>query len=282
MAGYFERGLFLGAAPLDDFLLWSPSVGRPGAVERTPSREPHHLRLLSTLHLGLRQDAHPLVVTSRENAARILGFDTSSTSAANTFEVRLEEPNQASAAAEELSRRLGKAGFSLTASGRARSETIGLEVRPWFDQDQGALRLLGVLRWVILVVTSSVIAVAALGLMSTLSLVVLEGRRKIAMLRAVGLRDRHLYGALAYQCSWIALAGLASGLALGAAASWGLLQIPGFAVGLSKMGVSDPKVMLRIEDLVAVALATWALFLVVAWWPAREACRIDPVRGLRG
>jgi ABC-type lipoprotein release transport system permease subunit len=117
--------------------------------------------------------------------------------------------------------------------------------------------------------------------MSTLSLVVLEGRQKIAMMRAMGLRDRNLYLALALECFRIATAGLVSGLALGAAASWALLRIPGFAQGLGKMGVADPRVMLRTGDLLAVALATWALFLVVAWWPAREACRIDPVSGLR-
>ena len=281
MAGYFERRLFHGATPLDDFLFSSPvSGGASGSGGASPEAL-HHFRLLSTLHLGLRQDANPMVVTSIENAARILEID-SAASVGNLFEVRLDEPHLAPGVAETLTRRLDQNAPALADAGEAGSGHGGLEVRSWLEQDEGALRLLGVLRWVIFVVVSSVMVVAALGVMSTLSLVVLEGRQKIAMMRAMGLRDRNLYLALAIECFRIASAGLVSGLALGAAASWALLLIPGFAQGLGKMGVVDPRVMLQAGDLLAVTLATWALFLVVAWWPAREACQIDPVSGLRG
>ncbi len=265
MAAYFERRLFHGASSLDDFLLLAPTEDGSGRIE---DADLHHLRLLSTLHLGLRQDAHPLIVTSIGNAMDLLG----SGAAADTFEVRLGEPRRAAELAPILAQRLETDG--------AGSPKLG--VRSWLDRDEGALRLLKVLRWVIFVVASSVMVVAALGVMSTLSLVILEGRQKIAMMRAMGLRDRNLYLALALECLRIAALGLGSGIALGAAASWALLRIPGFHRGLYKMGVLAPEVMLQGTDLFAVALATFLLFLLVAFWPARQACRIHPVTGLRG
>ena len=285
MAGYFKRRLSYGATPLDDFLL-GVLAGGDGERRRALGAGLHHFRLLSTLHLGLRQDAHPLVVTSLENAVQILGDGPTAPAGANTFEIRLEEPRLAPSMAEVLSRRLSEVGLTIVRPGvqpgEAGSGDGRLVLRSWLEQDEGALRLLGVLRWVIFVVASSVMVVAALGVMSTLSLVVLEGRQKIAMMRAMGLRDRNLYVALAIESIRIATVGLVSGLTLGAVTSWALLRIPGFAQGLGKMGVVDPRVMFQGGDLVAVSLATWGLFLVVAWWPAREACRIDPVSGLRG
>ena len=263
MAAYFERRLFHGASSLDDFLLLSPSEF---GAEPTEEADLHRLRLLSTLHLGLRQDAYPLIVTSIDNAMALLGPGA----AANTFEVRLDEPRRATELAPLLAHRLAADAMSPE-----------LEVRSWLDQDEGALQLLGVLRWVIFVVALSVMVVAALGVMSTLSLVIMEGRQKIAMMRAMGLRDRNLYLALGLECLRIAALGLGTGIALGAAASWSLLRIPGFQQGLSKMGVLAPEVMLRATDLFAVSLATFLLFVLVAFWPARQACRIHPVTGLR-
>lgn len=267
MAGYFERQLFQGASTYDDFLIIStPEVAEFGSAQIGGSfglgeSEPEQFRLLSTLHLGLRQGARPLLVTSLDNATRLSGLG------ANRFEIRLEEPGRA----PELARALGR-----------NLESLELEVAAWLDQDEGALRLLGVLRWVILVVASSIMLVAALGVLSTLSLVVMEGRSKIAMMRAMGLRDRPVFLALALECLRIAAVGLGSGTLLGLAGSWALLRVPGFVEGLAKMGITHPEVSLRPSDVAAVALATCILFLGVAWWPAREACRIDPVRGLGG
>ena len=259
MAAYFQRQVFPGAVPLDSFLLRTrqPNSGDQGDV----AQPEHHVRLLSTLNLGLRQGRHPVIVTSLENASRLLGGF-----AANAFEIRLAEPAMARSVAALVDERLGDRG---------------LEVRTWLDQDQGALRLLGALRWVILVVASCVIGVAALGVMSTLSLVVIEGRRTISMLRAMGLRNRKIYATLALTSTRIAGLGVAGGTFAGLMASWALLSLPGFRRGLGKMGIADPQVMLGLMDLVPVALITWLLFLAVSWWPARQACHLHPVKGLQ-
>jgi ABC-type lipoprotein release transport system permease subunit len=252
MACLFERTFFHGASPLDDFIVELPEVGSTQ----------HFFRLLSTINLGLKQGEHPLFLTSLENAQRLLdrpGFY-------NAIEVQLRSPYVADEVAERLRSALGDSGVT---------------VETWSERDAGAFRLLDVLRWVIFIVISSALIVAALGIVSTLSLVVMENRRKIAILRAMGLRDRNIYGSLILKCWQIAGFALTAGIALGWALSTGLLWLPGFRQGLAKMGIQDPQVLLEPGGVLLLALSTLALFFVVAMIPAREACRIDPVEGLQ-
>ncbi len=253
MACLLERTLFHNATPLDDFLLELP--GLDGGTR-------HFFRLLSTVNLGLKQGQHPLFVTSLANVQEILarpGFY-------NTIEVRLDRADAATEAAGVL---------------RAALEGSGISVKTWSERDAGAFRLLDVLRRVIFVVIFSVLIVAALGIVSTLSLVVMENRRKIAILRAMGLRNRNIYAALILKCWQIAGIALVAGVGLGWVASAGLLHLPGFRQGLAKMGIQDPQVLIDPVGLTFLTLATLALFFIVAMIPARDACRIDAVGGLQ-
>ncbi len=253
MACLFERTFFHGAGKLDDFLVTLPGVdGGPG----------RHFRLLSTINLGMKQGEHPLFITSLEHARTMLdrpGFY-------NTIEVRLRDPY----AATDLAKRL-----------QAVLAADGVTVRTWIEMDAGSFRLLEVLRRVIFIVIFSVMVVAALGIISALSLVVMENRRKIAILRAMGLRDLNIYLALIIKCWKIACGGLVAGIAAGYAGSALLLWVPGFRQGLAKMGILEPGVLIEPRDVALLAAATLLLYFIVAMIPARDACRIDAVEGLQ-
>ncbi len=253
MACLFDRTFFHGASRLDEFLVTLPAAGEASG---------HLFRLLSTVNLGMKRTQHPVFVTSLASARRLLsrpGFT-------NVLEVELRDPR----AAPELARAL--AGGAAIPGGR---------VETWRDRDAGSFRLLEVLRRVIFTVVFSVVMIAGLAIGSTLSLVVLEGRRKIAMLKALGLRHGTLYSALILKCWQIATLSLVAGSALGLIASEGLLRVPGFRQGLAKMGITDPQVLVQGSDLALLAVATFLLYLVVALLPARQACRIDVVEGLQ-
>ncbi len=253
MACLFDRTFFHGASRLDEFFVTLPAAGEDSG---------HLFRLLSTVNLGMRRTQHPVFVTSLASARRLLARP----GLTNVLEVELRDPRTA----PELARALA-----------AEAALLGGRVETWQDQDAGSFRLLEVLRRVIFTVVFSVVVIAGLAIGSTLSLVVLEGRRKIAMLKALGLRRRTLYSALILKCWQIAALSLAAGTALGLVASEGLLKLPGFRQGLAKMGITDPQVLTTGSDLALLSAATFLLYLFVALLPARQACRIDVVEGLR-
>ncbi len=276
LACLFDRTLFHGASRLDDFLVTLPSAGATSETPGTPTSDAGTVsaqavsgdigltfRLLSTLNLGMRRTEYPIFVTSLDGARQLVGRP----GWINALEVELHDPY----AAPDLARQLE---MEITSD--------GLEIESWIDRDSGSsFQLLEVLRRVIFTVIFSVVVIAALGIVSTLSLVVLENRRKIAILKAMGLRNRSLYLALAIKCWQIATLGLALGSAAGYAASLALMSSPGFRQGLAKLGITEPRVLLQPGDLLLLAIATLVLYSIVALIPARNACRIDAVEGLQ-
>lgn len=246
-----ERDLLRGIGIYDDLLLRFAGIAEPAAF-----------RVVSTVNLGTKREDRWLMVTSLANLQEVLkrpGFF-------NAVEVRLTDPRRAAAFSEWL---------------RAELADPSLEVVSWTEKDQGAFQLLRVLKRVAWLVVFSVTLVAAIGVVSTLSLMVKENRRKIAILRTMGLRDRKIYLTFVLKSLRIAVSGLAAGGLMGYAASLGLLALPAFRDALAKLGIRDPRVEMAGSDLAWLILATLALYLLVALYPAREACRIDPVEGLQ-
>jgi len=66
--------------------------------------------------------------------------------------------------------------------------------------------------------------IALVGITNTMLMAVMERRREIGMMRAVGLRDREIRGVFAYEAAGIAVLGVAGGLALGSLLVWQLVE----------------------------------------------------------
>jgi putative ABC transport system permease protein len=113
------------------------------------------------------------------------------------------------------------------------------------------------------------IIIAILGIINTLALSVVERRREIGMLRAVGMQRRQVRRTIYLESLFIAVFGAALGLALGV--SYGSL----FARTLRSQGL----------DVVSVPWAQAVVFLVVAGvvgvlaalWPGIRAARTRPL-----
>lgn len=226
-----------------------------------PGARDLHVMALGTLGLGLGSGEVPLMLTSLELAQRLAGRPGE----INALEVRLSDAEAAPRLAALLRNRFGTAH----------------RVTSWAEQAGGAHELLAVLRAVIFLVSFSVVVVAALAVISTLSLIVAENAARIAILRSMGLRDRTIYRVFALRCTGIAAVGLAVGLAVGCGATEVLLRQEGVRDALARMGVADPALLVRGVDVALLVLGTILTFVVTALVPARHACRVDVVRGLQ-
>jgi putative ABC transport system permease protein len=124
--------------------------------------------------------------------------------------------------------------------------------------------------------------VAALGIINTMLMTVLERTREIGIMKAVGARDRHIQAIFLVEGLLIGLAGGGLGLLLGWAASF-----PGDA-WLRSMVSREMKIDLQGSIFVFplwLTLGCLAFAAVVttvaAVYPARRAARINPVTALR-
>ncbi|WP_371822628.1 ABC transporter permease [Methylococcus sp. EFPC2] len=129
-------------------------------------------------------------------------------------------------------------------------------------------------------VVSAILIVASFGIYNTLSTIVMEKTRDIAIMKSMGFHARDVRLIFLFEGVIIGLIGSAAGLALGAA----LMKVLS-GIQLKPPGVSEKVFMPIWWGPEQFALATaFALFscILAAYLPARRAGRVHPVEILRG
>ncbi|UCD38145.1 MAG: ABC transporter permease [Fidelibacterota bacterium] len=133
----------------------------------------------------------------------------------------------------------------------------------------------------ILIVFGFIAAVALLNIFSTLSLVVVEKRRDIGILRSLGFSRRRIQGIFLYQGGIVGLVGSGAGIAL--ALLLGNLQRKYQFLALdSDIYFMDAlPIQWSWQSLVLIPSLGLVLSLLAAVWPARRAATIRPAEALR-
>lgn len=124
-----------------------------------------------------------------------------------------------------------------------------------------------------LVVIASIIA--GVGFVSTMSLVVIQRRREIGMLRAMGFTARQIRGMVTRESLALGLTAVLVGIALGV--------LLGSVGAQSLIGAGNDGFVwgLPFEVLAVIVVAALALVLLAALPPARRATTVTPVEALR-
>ncbi len=159
-------------------------------------------------------------------------------------------------------------------------DAIGYKSVSWVEASEDILSVLVVRNIIMYSVVSAILIVASFGIYNTLSTIVLEKTRDIAILKSMGFHARDVRLIFLFEGIVIGVIGSLFGLALGA----GLMRVLS-SVQLKPPGVSD-KVFLPIwwgpeQFALATAFAMTSCMLA-AYLPARRAGRVHPVEILRG
>ena len=127
---------------------------------------------------------------------------------------------------------------------------------------------------------SLALAVASLGIINTLVMAILERRREIGVLKALGAADSDVRQLFFAEAGVMGLAGGVFGVLLG----WGIGRTIQFAtaVYLRRQGMNPPNIWSVPWWLVLGAIAfAVAVSLASGIYPASRAARLDPVQALR-
>jgi lipoprotein-releasing system permease protein len=247
-------GLFVG----DTVLVTSPQ-GYLTPLEVVPKFK--HFRVVGVFESGFYDFDATWAFTNLAAAQRL--FDLASV--VSVIQFKIENIYQAEEVAAAIRQAAG----------------AGFETSTWMEQNRSLFNALRLERLVTVLTIGLIELVAALNIFITLTMMVMEKHRDIAVLMSMGTRQGQVRRVFMLHGVLIGALGTATGLALGYALAWfgdhyhlipldaqvyGLASVPFRAHGLDGLGI---------------ALAAMAISFIATIYPARAAARLNPVEILR-
>jgi lipoprotein-releasing system permease protein len=150
----------------------------------------------------------------------------------------------------------------------------------WRELNHGLFTALLIQQIAMSVVLTLIIVVAAFTVIATLIMVVLDKKKEIALLKAIGASDDAILRVFLYQGGIIGLVGTALGLVLGWV-SCKLLLAYGFPLDPKVYFISKLPVNVRPTEFVITGIVAILICLVATIFPALYAARLRPSDGLR-
>jgi lipoprotein-releasing system permease protein len=150
----------------------------------------------------------------------------------------------------------------------------------WEELNHGLFTALRIQQILMSLVLALIVVVAAFTVIATLIMVVLDKKREIAVLKAMGAKDGALLRAFLYQGGIIGLMGAVAGLILGYAACK-LLSVYGLPLDPKVYFISKLPVQMRAETFGLVGVFAVLVCLVATVWPALHAARLRPAEAFR-
>jgi lipoprotein-releasing system permease protein len=148
------------------------------------------------------------------------------------------------------------------------------------EQHAGLIRTVKLEKLFVFLTLTFILAIASFNIFFSLSMLAIEKKKDIAVLKAMGARDRLIRGIFLKQGALIALSGAVIGLVLGyllvlAQGSFGLVSL-----GISSAVVDAYPVRIVLTDFIWISLAVISITLLASWRPAIIASQVETVREL--
>ncbi|HMJ10411.1 MAG TPA: ABC transporter permease [Polyangiaceae bacterium] len=239
----------------------SPTIGftySRGAIRAPVAKQ---FRVIAAFDAGFDQYDSKLVYTDLYEAQAFYDSGDSVTG----IEMKVSDIEQARAIARSLDERLSNGIY---------------HTMDWEELNHGLFTALRIQQILMSLVLALIIVVAAFTVIATLIMVVLEKKKEIAVLKAMGATNIALLRAFLYQGAIIGVIGTVIGLALGLGVCKGLL-IYGFRLDPKVYFISRLPVQVEPIEIALVGVFAILVCLVATVWPALYAARLRPAEAFR-
>ena len=183
----------------------------------------------------------------------------------SVLEFKLDDLNRAHEIGEDLQQRAGR----------------GFEATTWMDQNRALFRALRLERVVTFITIGLIVLVAALNILISLIMMVMEKTKDIAVLMSMGARRGQIRRIFVAQGVLIGVIGTILGLVLGYIASWAGGHYKLVSLSAEVYSIDYVPFAARAVDGVVVAVVAILISFVATIYPSYAASRILPAEALR-
>ena len=154
-------------------------------------------------------------------------------------------------------------------------------VTSWTQENRQLFSALKLEKLAMALILSLIVLVAALNIVGTLVMVVVNRTKEIGILKAMGLTRKDTLRAFMFQGMWIGVVGTLAGTALGLALAvligrYGLIRIPPEVYFVDRLPVE-----LSPWDIVWIAGGSFLISIVATIYPALQAAALEPIEAIR-
>jgi lipoprotein-releasing system permease protein len=251
----------LGVGLGDCLQITSPQIGMSfgGSHARPPIAK--QFRVIAMFEAGFDQYDSKLVYTDLYEAQAFYEQGDSVTG----VEARVDDIENAADIGKQVDRLLANGVY---------------HTRDWRELNHGLFTALLIQQIAMSVVLTLIIVVAAFTVIATLIMVVLDKKKEIGLLKAIGASDDAILRVFLYQGGIIGLVGTALGLAVGWV-SCKLLLAYGFPLDPKVYFISKLPVNVRPTEFIITGVVAILICLVATIFPALYAARLRPSDALR-
>jgi lipoprotein-releasing system permease protein len=180
-------------------------------------------------------------------------------------ELRLDDVRRSDAVKAELQSRLGP----------------DYTVSTWYDLHRTLYSVMQIERWSAYILLSLIIVVATFNMLGSLTMGVIEKRRDIGVLKAMGMTPRRITRLFMAEGMLIGAAGTFLGVLLGLGVLYLQIAYAIFPLDPTVYIIPAIPVEIHLVDFAAIAGASLGLSFLAAYYPARRAAATLPSESLR-
>ncbi|MBC7349192.1 MAG: lipoprotein-releasing ABC transporter permease subunit [Candidatus Aminicenantes bacterium] len=157
----------------------------------------------------------------------------------------------------------------------------GIYITTWMELNRSLFSALKLEKTLLFLTITLIVVVAALNIIASLVLMVMEKTRDIGVLMAMGATARNIRKIFFLQGAIIGVVGTSLGLVLGLAWCWLANTFKLIKVPVDIYQISYVPFHAKPLDLALIVLVTLAITFISTVFPSRRAARIDPVQALK-
>lgn len=155
------------------------------------------------------------------------------------------------------------------------------KVSTWYDLHRDLYSVMKIERWMAYIILCLIVGVATFNVLGSLTMGVIEKRRDIGVLKALGASHASITRLFMFEGILVGTIGTVVGALLGLLVCYLQIHYQLFPLDPSVYIIPAIPVEVRWTDFVAVALASMLLSTAASLYPARRAAQLLPVEAIR-
>lgn len=156
-----------------------------------------------------------------------------------------------------------------------------VRVKGWWEDNVSFFSALELEKHALFIVLMLIILIAAVNIISSLLMTVMNRRSEIALFISLGASEAEVKKIFLYLGVIIGVTGIIAGTILGLSGLWVLSSFDIISIPADVYGTSKLPLKLSIIDFISIIVGAFVIVVLSAWYPAKKAAQVDVLNVLR-